>query len=342
MSLNAYFQKWIPRIEAEMLDIVNASVEIAMPAELNTMLRYHLGFANADGSEARINGGKRIRPILALLCNDACDGYTEAVLPAAAGIELLHNFSLIHDDIEDGDETRRGRPTLWKQWNIPQAINAGDTMFALAHLAFQRSAALGINPARVLHALRVFDETNVHLTAGQHLDIGFERKNTVSSADYIGMIGGKTAALTKAACEIGAILGDGSEDQILALGEFGRQLGISFQLQDDVLGIWGDPAKTGKASSDLAHRKKTLPVLRAAESNPRIAELYFGAGLPAPTDAQVGELRTLIEATDARQHTEAAASAAYAKGLEMIDAVPVTDATDLLVELAKSLLGRTA
>ncbi len=337
MSLNAYFEKWIPRIEAEMLDIVNASDVV--PAELNTMMRYHLGFAHADGGEARINAGKRIRPILVLLCNDACDGNTDAALPAAAGIELLHNFSLIHDDIEDGDETRRGRPTLWKQWNIPQAINAGDAMFAMAHLAFQRCAAWGVSPTRVLHALRVFDETNVHLTAGQHLDIGFERKNAVSSDDYMAMIAGKTAALTKAACEIGAILGDGSEDQILALGEFGRQLGLSFQLQDDVLGIWGDPAKTGKASSDLAHRKKTLPVLRAAESNKRIAELYFGATTPL---TQVSELRALIDATDARAHTEAMASAAYARGLEMIDAVPATDATDLLRALAKSLLGRSA
>jgi geranylgeranyl diphosphate synthase, type I len=340
MTLAATFETWLPRIEAEMLDVVN-TCWTPQPATLNTMLLYHLGFADASGASARISAGKRVRPMLVLLGCQACGGTPEQALPAAAGVELLHNFSLIHDDIEDGDELRRGRPTLWKQWGVPQAINSGDTMFAMAHLALMRCAARGVAPDRVLRALQVFGETNVHLTVGQHLDIGFENRGEVSVADYMTMIAGKTGALIKAAVEIGAILGGGNEGQINALAEFGRCLGLSFQLQDDVLGIWGDPAKTGKAGSDLVHRKKTLPVIFAAERDPAVRARYFGAETVTETDA--AELRERITAAGGRAHAEAAAEAAYARGMEALASLlPAGPAAQALDTLARSLLGRTA
>ncbi len=338
MPLSQTFERWLPLIEAEMIDIVNLAFA-PQPAVLNTMLRYHLGFANTDGSAARINAGKRIRPVLALLSCEAAGGDPERALSAAAGIELLHNFSLIHDDIEDGDALRRGRPTLWKQWGVPQAINSGDTMFAMAHSGLLRSRARGVEAERVVQSLEVFERTNIHLTIGQHLDLSFETRDAVTAAEYMEMIAGKTAALTRGACEIGAILGGGDAALIAALGEFGRCLGMSFQLQDDVLGIWGDPAKTGKADSDLAHRKKTLPVLFAAERDPRVHALYFTGS--APTPEQIDELKTRIDAAGGRSHTESAAAAAYANGMEALASVAPSPASQTLNALAQSLLGRS-
>lgn len=339
MSLAETFEHWLPLIEAEMLDIVTTAWP-RMPQELRTMLLYHLGFADADGSAMRINAGKRIRPVLTLLSCQACNGDAQLALPAAAGIELLHNFSLIHDDIEDGDALRRGRPTLWKQWNTALAINAGDTMFALSHLAFQRCADRGAAPGDVLRALRVFDDTNVHLTVGQHWDISFETRTAVSVSQYLDMIAGKTAALTAAACGIGALIAGANAQTAEALSEFGRSLGLSFQLQDDVLGIWGDPAVTGKADGDLARRKKTLPVLFAAERDEVVRALYFG---DSPlTTAQLGDLRNRIDASGARKHTEDAAASAYAKGAEALEALPDSASRATLHALAHSLLGRKA
>jgi geranylgeranyl diphosphate synthase type I len=302
------------------------------------MLNYHLGFANPDRTAANINSGKRIRPVLTLLSCEACGGDWAVALPAAAGIELLHNFSLIHDDIEDRDELRRGRPTLWVRWGEAQAINAGDAMFALAHIAVQRSNDRGAHAGHVLQALRAFDEMCVELTIGQHLDLSFESRDDVTAAEYMHMIEGKTAALTRAACEIGAVLAGGDADRVRALADFGRWLGISFQLQDDVLGIWGDPQITGKQDSDLAHGKKTLPVLFAADCDPRLRERYFRDGALASAD--IGAVRDMIEATGGRAHAEEAAQQAYASALDALALLPASAARDGLGELAHSLLGR--
>lgn len=334
-TLNEYVQTLLPAIEDEMRAVVNAGDR---PPAFNTMLNYHLGFANADGTATQVNSGKRIRPILALLSCEACGTPWPVALPAAAGLELLHNFSLIHDDIEDRDELRRGRPTLWVQWGDAQAINAGDAMFALAHIAVQRSHDRGASAERVLRALRAFDAMCVELTIGQHLDLSFESRTDVTAPEYMRMIEGKTAALTRTACEIGAVLGGGDDDQVRALADFGQWVGMSFQLQDDVLGIWGDPSVTGKRDSDLAHGKKTLPVLYAADRDPRVRERYFRGG--PLEDGDLGAMRGMIEAAGGRAHAEEAARAAFASALQALANVPDGAAREALSDLARSLLGR--
>jgi geranylgeranyl diphosphate synthase type I len=334
-SLNDYIQAFVPPIEDEMRAVVNTGDQ---PREFNTMLNYHLGFANADGSPASAYSGKRVRPALTLLSCEACGADWRLALPAAAAVELLHNFSLIHDDIEDGDELRRSRPTLWKQWGQAQAINSGDAMFALAHIALQRSLDRGVPAERVVRALSAFDAMCVQLTIGQHLDLSFETRSDVSAAEYMRMIEGKTAALTSVACEIGAIIGGGDDAQVGALADFGRWMGMSFQLQDDVLGIWGDPALTGKHDSDLAHGKKTLPILFAAERDPRVRERYFGRA--ALNNGEVSAVRALIEAAGGQAHTEQAAAHAFVNALEALESVAGTDAQRALHALAESLLGR--
>lgn len=347
-TLNDYFKQWIPRVEAEMLRIVESQPQ--QPEEFTTMLAYHLGFANADGTRNHkpAASGKRIRPMLALLACEACGGNPEQALPAATAVELLHNFSLIHDDIEDRDELRRGRPTLWAVWGDAQAINTGDAMFAMAHIAMQELADRGVSADRALRALREFDAMCVELTIGQHLDLGFENRAHVTASEYMRMISGKTAELVRASCALGAIVAGASNNQIAALSEFGQQVGLSFQLQDDVLGIWGDPSVTGKADSDLKHHKKTLPTIYAAERNALFASQYFQPQTNTRERAElltseVNDLRGLIEQTDAKKFTENAAEAAYARAMEAFDEAGLhNDAGRNLNNLARSLLGRTS
>lgn len=340
-SLSQYFQACVPLIEREMRQVIEQlrGTRGRQPATLATMLNYHLGFAGVDGSPVHANTGKRIRPVLTLLACEASGGEMESALPAAAAIELLHNFSLIHDDIEDRDELRRGRPTLWKIWGEAKAINAGDAMFALAHIALENTAERGMETGRVMRALRLFDATCVALTMGQHMDIEFEHRADVTAADYLAMIEGKTAALIRAACEIGAIVAGADDHRAAQLGEFGRWLGIAFQVQDDVLGIWGDPALTGKQDSDLAHGKKTLPVLHAADQDQEVRQRYMRR---RPSDpVELAELRALIEARGGRAYAEQAARDAHDKSLAALNAAQLSgQAGDMLRALAESLLGR--
>jgi geranylgeranyl diphosphate synthase type I len=350
LTLQAYFDRYVPRVEEEMRRIINdhpfqpftdSVLTIAQPKVFNTMLNYHLGFADLDGSPAQVYSGKRIRPILTLLACEACNGQIDSALPAAAAVELLHNFSLIHDDIEDRDELRRGRPTLWRLWGEAQAINTGDAMFALAHTAITQTAACGVAAALVLNALRTFDDAAAALTIGQHLDLSFEARADVSVAEYRGMIHGKTGALTQAACAIGAIIAGADLARIHALSCFGAWLGIAFQLQDDVLGIWGDPSLTGKRDSDLTHGKKTLPVLYTAERDERVRELYFRQKMRS--DADLREIKQRIDDSGARAYTEQAAHEAYQQALAgLAEANIAGSAAGALGELARSLLGRAA
>ena len=194
---------------------------------------------------------------------------------------------------------------------------------------------------RVVRAMRAFDEMCVHLTVGQHLDLSFESRADVSAAEYMQMIEGKTAALIAASCEIGAIVAGASDTQIIALRDFGKWIGMSFQLQDDVLGIWGDPEKTGKQDSDLAHNKKTLPILFAAERDGRIRERYF-TGKPL-NNGELNAIRDMIEAAGSRAHAEQAAASAYSRALESLDGAGSDAAfTQSLRDLAQSLLGRAS
>ena len=348
-TLNTYLTTYVPLIEQHMRRVIQESAtgkhigagSANQPAAFATMLNYHLGFCDADGAPTQMYSGKRIRPILTLLSCEACGGSAMQAMSAATAVELLHNFSLIHDDIEDRDILRRGRPTLWKLWGDAQAINTGDAMFALAHMAMEVSPAQGIDAAQILHALTVFDEACVALTVGQHLDLSFESRTDVSSTEYMEMIQGKTGALTQAACAIGAILAGASEDRISALAQYGAWLGIAFQLQDDVLGIWGDPELTGKTGSDLSHRKKTLPVLYAAERNPQVRDLYFRDGIPSDEDLDV--LRQVIDASDSRSYTERAALDAYSQSMAALASAQLAGpAATALHDLANSLLGREA
>ncbi len=260
-------------INAEMKAVLKATEK--KPDLFYGMMHYHMGWRDEHLHPAEVNAGKQIRPVICLLVCQAAGGSWQQAVPAAAAIELLHNFSLIHDDIEDASPTRRGRQTVWTIWGQEQAINIGDAMFALAHLALVRLVDRGVSAETAVHALRRFDETCVRLTQGQHSDMDFETRDEVTVDEYLAMITGKTAVLLSLCTELGALIAGCDEETVRHYAEFGLNLGLAFQVIDDILGIWGDEAVIGKsASTDILTKKKTLPVLYGLNKNGALRQLY--------------------------------------------------------------------
>jgi len=334
MALKDWFARYIPQIETEMRNCL--SVPDPALSGYYGMLLYHLGWADERFAPAHISSGKRIRPMLCLLACESAQGDATRAIPAAAAVELLHNFSLIHDDIEDNSPTRRGRPSVWTLWGVPQAINSGDGLLTISHLAIDRLSDRGVPLERVFAARMIFDQACLSLTHGQYLDLAFESRAAVSVDEYVAMISGKTAALIGATAAIGAtVAGSGTVQHYQA---FGRELGLAFQIQDDILGIWGDEALTGKsAESDVAMRKKSLPVVYALERSERLRALYAAADVDVP--AAIAEM----DAVGARVFAEQAAREHHERSLTALRASgALGDAGQALFELAESLLGRAA
>jgi geranylgeranyl diphosphate synthase, type I len=285
------------------------------------MIRYHLGLDGSSGPR-----GKRMRPLLGLLAYASIAGEHARALPGAAAVELGHNFSLVHDDIEDGDVERRHRATLWALHGVPQAINTGDLIFSLSRVALHRLTDLGFSDAKVLRLMRLYDETCVMLCEGQYIDIAASASDDPMTVElYFDMIGRKTAALISASIEAGALLATDDESVITGYRRFGWALGIAFQLNDDLLGIWGQEQATGKVPTDVARHKKTLPVMYAfqhagPEDRERLAELY---GLPDPGDEQIAEVVAILERSGARDFTRAEAQRYRDECLAELDALTI-------------------
>ncbi|MEJ2749160.1 MAG: polyprenyl synthetase family protein, partial [Anaerolineae bacterium] len=325
-----------PTLEAEMRIVLRA--DGPPPAPFYGMLQYHMGWLDADLQPANVNSGKRIRPIMCLLACQAAGGNWQQALPAAAAIELLHNFSLIHDDVEDNSPTRRGRDTVWKIWGVEQAINSGDAMFALAHLAMVRLADRGVAAPVIVQALRRFDETCLALTQGQHADMDFEARDQVSVDEYLGMITGKTAVLIALSAELGALIAGTDAATIEHYAQFGRSLGLAFQVIDDILGIWGDEARTGKsAATDITTKKKTLPVLYGLEKSAELRELYT----QDVNEGFVETAVTLLNQSGAREYARDKAAAYSQSALGHLEATEAGGtAATALQQLANMLLQR--
>ena len=340
-ELSAFMGQWLPRIEEEMRDILDAG-DNTVSAHYG-MMRYHLGWADSAFEPQTYPSGKRLRPILCLLACSEVGGDPVQALPAAAGVELLHNFSLIHDDIEDGDEVRRHRATLWAVWGVPQAVNVGDGMFALAFQAFHRLPNRGVAADRALAALSQLTETCLALTEGQYLDMSFETREDVTVSEYMRMIQGKTAALVGGSITIGALLGGASTQQRTDLMQFGHATGLAFQIQDDILGIWGDPSITGKAAgNDILRRKKSLPLLYAL-NHPIVGkrlQAIFATDIGAE---QLPEVLALLDESETRTYAEARVRAHHELAIDALHgALGERASTSRLMALADSLLHRSA
>jgi geranylgeranyl diphosphate synthase, type I len=338
MTLKEFTRLFLPAIEIEL----HASVDQVIStdyAELHRMLAYHLGWEGKDaGQEAQ---GKRIRPLLLLLVASGVNGSWQDALPAAVAVELIHNFSLIHDDIQDNSPLRRNRPTVWVNWGIPQAINAGDSMFTLAQLAILQLNKFH-SPEIVLLASKILNQACVNLTIGQYLDLSYEGKSNLQINNYWPMINGKTAALLSASSELGAAISGAPEETRTAFREYGHNLGLAFQVQDDLLGIWGEENQLGKSTkSDLVSGKKTLPILYGIERNGEFASLWRDHSI---LPDEVPEAVKLLTAEGAYDYTKLVADQlieAASHSLGRIESTGIdNDALEALSEFGHLLIHR--
>ena len=343
MSLKSAFERYLPLIEVELRKVLAPSHP--QLSSFYGMMQYHLGWMDEGFVPTKDGAGKRLRPILCLLTCQATGGDPGQALPAAAAIELVHNFSLVHDDIEDKSPLRRRRTTVWKVWGVPQAINAGDGLSVLAHLVMQRLTDRGMPPQRVLTALEVLDEACLALTEGQYLDLSFENLLDVDVDQYLSMIRGKTAALFSAAAQLGALVAGSDAKSMARYRRFGENLGLAFQIVDDILGIWGDPKVTGKpAASDIQQRKKTLPIVRALEEEKRtegkgLREIYQQQTV---NEEAVEAALKILDDLGVRYYAQEMADGYYQNALTELDATGVeNEAQDDLRELAAFLVERT-
>src|ERR1700757_5263341 len=285
-------------------DLVGPAMESAigrLTPDVRAVAAYHLGFADAEGNPPGGSGGKALRPALALLSARAAGAPAERGVTAAVAVELVHNFSLLHDDIMDNDTERRHRPTAWTVFGVGPAILAGDALLALAQDILLETPPCGVWAARCLSA------AVQRLIAGQGSDLAFERRDDVQVEECLEMAGDKTAALMACACSIGVIYLGAPASLAMSLSGFGAHAGLAFQLTDDLLGIWGAPEVTGKpVGSDLRARKKSVPVVGAlARGTDAGVELRELLAKPEPlTEDEVALATALVENAGGKQRTE--------------------------------------
>ncbi len=324
-TIQSTLQRYQPEILASLQSIVKRALasstiqEVSDLAPFYGQMQYHLGWVDTNFSPVSSNPGKLMRPTLLLLAyeatseqnvEDIMDGnassHLSRALPAATAIELTHNFTLIHDDIEDGDRERRHRSTLWNVWGIPQAINTGDGMFALARYALWDVVDAGVDPFVAVQLGAVLDKACLVLAEGQYLDISFENQEDISVATYVDMIGRKTAALMGCAAEMGAMLGTRDAETIFRLRSFGQAIGTAFQVRDDMLGVWASTEESGKTpAGDIYRRKKSLPVLHALESSKPFDQSFlrqiYSQDSPI-TSSQVEDVLAVFEQSQTREY----------------------------------------
>lgn len=301
------------------------------------ILEYQLGWVGNDVSVA--TQGKRLRPLLVLLSTHAAGGDWTQSLPAAAAVELLHNFSLIHDDIQDQSPTRRGRQTVWVKWGVAQAINSGDAMLGVSNLALLELKQKFPSQV-VVNATTLFQLTLVELTRGQYLDLAYEKVDDLSMDDYSMMIEGKTGALLSCCLELGVMLGGASTSQCVKAAQFGRLVGRAFQIQDDWLGIWGLDQETGKPGySDLYERKKSYPILTGIRNKKKFADMWNQTSVIDPANS--ADFARQLEEEGIKEKTEHEFASTYAEARELLRKIDFADSRKLpLDHLVESILTR--
>ncbi|MEU3609931.1 family 2 encapsulin nanocompartment cargo protein polyprenyl transferase [Streptomyces sp. NPDC035033] len=312
-----------------------------LPGSIRRVAMYHFGWEDADGAPATAQAGKAIRPALVLAAARALGAPEDRAVKAAAAVELAHNFTLLHDDIVDEDPTRRHRPTAWTVFGIPDALMAGDAMNALA----LRLLAEDPHPASAAATARLA-ACVIELCAGQQADCAFEARGPreVSLDECLAMATAKTGALLGCSCALGALYAGAGEEEVAALDSFGREAGLAFQLIDDLIGIWGDPERTGKpAGADLVARKKSLPVVAALASGTpagdELAELYSRTALD---ERAVRAAADAVERAGGRDWAQAQAAERMGRAVEhLARAVPDLSAAGDLLALAEFVTRRT-
>jgi geranylgeranyl diphosphate synthase, type I len=321
MSANHNLPKSFPSyrrpVRVELRKIIDSC-----PPALGKILRYHMGWQDEHGHLCSRESGKFIRSTLCLLSCQAMGGDTSQAMPAAAAVELIHNFSLIHDDIEDASHERHHRPTVWKLWGESQGINAGDAMFTLAYLALPRLEEKGIPDEKVVTSIGVLTQACLELCEGQYLDVEYEDAQDITVEAYLDMAAKKTGALFGASTSLGAYLGSEDSKLVDSFYLFGKQLGIAYQIHDDMLGIWGAEKSTGKSATDVSQRKKTLPVVYGlhnsdGETRKRLRKFYSQKSIKGE---DIIEVKKILDYLGAKDYAENLAEQYYCRALAQLEA----------------------
>ena len=318
-QLPAMFSRYKTWVEQEL----NRAVPGQDTTELYVLLQYHLGWVNCDGTpvDSPISQGKALRPTLCLFAYEALSQGIGTASPAAAALELIHNFSLIHDDIQDQDEERRHQPTVWRQWGIPKAIVAGNALQSVGDLALLNAAQSDAAPEVVLEVSRLLTESYLEMIQGQCMDLDFESRTDITTEEYLSMIAWKTGSLICSGLVIGALLAGGDLTTVQAFTKLGNCLGRAFQIRDDYLGIWGDEAKTGKpAGNDILRRKKSFPVVYAfgqatGQAREDLLAIYSKDSL---TDGDVGRVLEVLDEVGSREYCQKLTEAAAEQAIESL------------------------
>ena len=290
------------------------------------LLRYHLGWVDRQGGEQEtpISQGKALRPTLCLFACDALANDYSRALPAAAALELIHNFSLIHDDIQDQDVERRHQATVWHLWGMPKALSAGNAMQCTGDLALLEVAGKEVAPETVLRVTGILTESYLEMIQGQCMDLKFESRTDIKADEYLYMIACKTGALIRCGLEIGALLATEDAATVQAFAQFGNCLGQAFQIRDDYLGIWGDEATLGKATgNDIRRRKKSYPVVFALEqaSGRAMEDLLRIYGQEELEEDDVERVLAVLDEVGSQERSQQLTEAAAARALEALKPV---------------------
>lgn len=343
----------VPDVLSRSRSLIEPGLRVAVDSlslELRPLATYHLGWTDAAGLATGGDGGKGVRPALAVLSAEAVGAEPQVAVPGGVAIELVHNFSLIHDDVIDGDAERRHRATIWSLFGTGRAIIVGDALLALAQRVVLEPSLVGLGPSAerppldTVRAARCLADATASMIAGQALDMAFESLHDVDVEGCLAMEAGKTGALLGCAASIGAVLAGADRESVAALERFGIELGMAFQAVDDLLGIWGDPARTGKpAWSDLRQRKKTLPVAMALATGGHGAEeLAALLSCDDLDEAKVARAAELVERCGGREVAAEEAERRLEMALMALQSGPLQlKATEELAELARFVVDRS-
>ena len=333
------------RYRADINDALRSSLSVD-DMGVYDMLRYCMGWVDVKGAPCLATEGKALRPTLCLFACEAAGGTVDEATPAAAALEFIHNFSLIHDDIQDRDEMRHHRPTLWAVWGVPKALVAGNVLRVTADTCLEALVdETGVDNDRALRVIGLLTEAYLEMIEGQYLDISYEGRPDIGMPDYLSMISRKTGALIRCAMHLGALIGTRDTATVDAFRNCGRSLGYVFQIRDDVLGVWGDEELTGKpVGADIRCKKNSLPVVYAmsqAEGGDKqlLTDIYNKKD--QLNDSDVSVVLDLMEGVKTREYAQSLAAEHGSLALETVAGVELApEAKQGIEDLVEFLLER--